>query len=155
MHKWETLVRKNQRKDFLINISIWKGTIIEKQIYYYYPTHWPLGKKGKLIKYARSNTWQSGPFNAPAPPPAAVLSPVYTVSPLTGYDFYCFVSFWWIFFSALYSEWGCKARNDWATFTFTFFSAIGTKLFVALTPMIKASPLPTRNTRLCVIWVSD
>ena len=41
-----------------------------------------------------------------------------------------------------------ESQIDWATFTFTFFNAIGTKLFVALTPMIKASPLPTRNTRL-------
>ena len=111
MHKWETLVRRNQGIAFLINISIWKDTITEKQIYYYYPTHWPLGKKGKLSKYARSNTWQCGLFNAPAPPQPAVLSPVYTVSPFPGYGFYCSVSLLMDLLQCQYSEWGCRESD--------------------------------------------
>lgn len=107
-----------QHFNFFFNISIWKGTITEKQIYHYYPIHRPLGKKGKLSKYARSNTWQCGLFNLLLFLRLQFCAQ-FILSPLSqDMVFIVLFPFWWIFFSATYGEWGCRESDRLSNFHF-------------------------------------
>lgn len=138
-----------QHFNFFFNISIWKGTITEKQIYHYYPLYiYSLGKKGKLVIFMKGlNTWQCGLFN---------LLLFLRLQFCAQFILSPFPRIWFLLFCFLLMDfssvpmWGWmglqRVRLTGATFDHLLQCHRDKIICCPFTPMIKASP-PTRNTQ--------
>ena len=81
--------------------------------------------------------------------------PQFILSPLSqDMVFIVLFPFWWIFFSASIVNGVAESRTQLNDVHFHFLQCHRDKIICCLYSP-EASPLPTRNTRLCVVWVSD